>query len=135
MFCIIGSQINPVSLNTAFIKCQLKQLKLHCSTYSRLSLSRLRLSRITAYLEDKIWSLFKHRTLTSGHKILWIKGEIAPQEQFHPFLTIFSIYISNIRSLIKYSFVKIGCAICVFLNSETLTSRSTYILKCFRGSL
>ena len=26
--------------------------------YSRLSLSRLRLSRITAYLEEKIWSLF-----------------------------------------------------------------------------
>ena len=27
-------------------------------TYSQLSLSRLRLSRITAYLEEKIWSLF-----------------------------------------------------------------------------
>ena len=26
--------------------------------YSQLSLSRLRLSRITAYLEEKIWSLF-----------------------------------------------------------------------------
>ena len=26
--------------------------------YSRLSLSRLRLSRITAYLEEKFWSLF-----------------------------------------------------------------------------
>ena len=27
--------------------------------YSRLSLSRLRLSRTTAYLEEKIWSMFK----------------------------------------------------------------------------
>ena len=27
------------------------------SIYSQLSLSRLRLSRITAYLEEKIWSL------------------------------------------------------------------------------
>ena len=26
--------------------------------YSRLSLSRLRLSQMTAYLEEKIWSLF-----------------------------------------------------------------------------
>ena len=75
----------------------------HCSivdlimllTYSRLSLSRLRLSRTTAYLEEKIWSLFKHRDRTSGNKILWIRGEIAPQEQFLPFPTIISIYISN----------------------------------------
>ena len=63
--------------------------------YSRLSLSRLRLSPIIAYLEEKILSLFKHRNLISGNKILWIKGEIAPGEQFLPFSTIFSIYISN----------------------------------------
>ena len=65
------------------------------TNYSRLSLSRLRLSRITAYLEEKIWSLFKHRSLTSGNKILWLRGKIAPQEQFFPFSAIFSIYISN----------------------------------------
>ena len=41
------------------------------------------------------WSLFKHRNLTSGNKLLWIRGEIAPQEQFLPFPTILSIYISN----------------------------------------
>ena len=77
--------------------------KLHCKKwcstsaekYRQLSLSRLRLSQITPYLEEKIWSLFKHRNLTSGNKILWIRGEIAPQEQFLPFPTIFSIYISN----------------------------------------
>ena len=46
--------------------------------YSRLSLSRLRLSRITAYLEEKIWSFFKRRNLTSGNKILWIREEIVP---------------------------------------------------------
>ena len=63
--------------------------------YSRLSLSRLRLSRITAYLEEKIWSLLLHRNLKSGYKILWKRGEIAPGEQFLPFSTIFSIYISN----------------------------------------
>ena len=39
---------------------------LNCK-YSPLSLSRLRSSRINAYLEVKIWSLF----LTTGNKILW----------------------------------------------------------------
>ena len=51
------------------------------------SLSRLLLSQITAYLEEKIGSLFKHRSLTSGNKIWWIRGEIVL-----PIPTIFSIY-------------------------------------------
>ena len=103
--------------------------------YSRLSLSRLRLSRITAYLDEKIWSLFKHRNLTLGNKILWIRGKIAPEEQFLPFPTIFSIFISNYRSQITYPFVKFGCAICIFLNSENLYVEVRMISKCFRGSL
>ena len=103
--------------------------------YSRVSLSRLRLSRITAYLEEKIWFLFKHRNLISGNKILWRRGEIAPEQQFLPFPTIFSIYISNYRSLITYYFVKFGCAICIFLNSENLICRSSDISKYFRGPL
>ena len=36
--------------------------------YSWLSLFRPRLSRITAYLEVKIWSLPKHENLTTGKK-------------------------------------------------------------------
>ena len=63
--------------------------------YSRHSLSRLRFSRITAYLEVKIWSLFLHGNLTIGNKILWKRGEIAPEEQFLLFSTIFSIYLSS----------------------------------------
>ena len=59
--------------------------------YSRLSLSRSRLSRITAYLEVKIGSLFKHGTPTTGNKILWKRGKIAPKEQFLLFSTIFAI--------------------------------------------
>ena len=39
--------------------------------YSRLPLSRPRLSRITACLEVKIWSLFLHGNQTTGNKILW----------------------------------------------------------------
>ena len=46
------------------------RLLLNLNKYSRLLLSRLRLSRITAYLEVKIWSLFKHENLTSN-KLLW----------------------------------------------------------------
>ena len=38
-------------------------------------------------------------------------------------------------SLITYSFVKFGCVICIFHNSESLICRSTDILKSFRGSL
>ena len=37
---------------------KLQSLLSNPNMYSRLSLSRLRLSRITAYLEEKIWSLF-----------------------------------------------------------------------------
>ena len=104
-------------------------------TYSRLSLSRLRLSRITAYLEGKIWSFFKHKILTSGNKILWIRGEIAPLAQFLPFSTIIQTYISNLRSQFTCSFVKFGCSIGIFLNSAHLICRSTDISKCFGGSL
>ena len=60
--------------------------------YSRTSLSRTRLFRITAYLEVKIWSLFKHETMTTGNKIMWKRGEIAPKEQFLLFFHII-IYI------------------------------------------
>ena len=64
------------------------------SIYSRLSLSRPRLSRITAYLEVKIWFLFKHENLTTGNKILWERGGIAPKEGaisplFHNIFNIF----------------------------------------------
>ena len=61
--------------------------------YSWLSLSRTRLSRIAAYLEVKIGSLLKHEHLTTGNKISWKRGEIAPKEQFLLFSTIFSIYL------------------------------------------
>ena len=64
----------------------------HFLYYSRLSLSRLRLSRITAHLEVKIWSLFKHENLITINKILWKRREIAPQEQFLFFSIIFLIH-------------------------------------------
>ena len=42
-----------------------------------------------AYLKVKIWSLPEHENLTTGKKILWKRGEIAPL--FH---NIFNIHVS-----------------------------------------
>ena len=97
-----------------------------------LSLSRLRLSRIIVFVEVKIFSLFLHGNLTTGNKILWKRGEIAPQEQFLLFLQYFNI---SLRSLVIYSFVKCGCSIYYFLNSANLICRCTDISKYFRESL
>ena len=47
---------------------------------------------------------------------------------------IFNINFNQL-SLITYSFVKFGCAICIFLNPENLICRTTDISKYFRGSL
>ena len=50
------------------------------------------------YLEQPLISKRKPGpclNLTSDNKILWIRGEIAPEEQFLPFPTIFLISISN----------------------------------------
>ena len=97
-------------------------------------LSRPRLSRITAYLEVKIWSLFKHENLTTGNKILWKRGEIAPKEQFLLFSTIFSIYFQLQES--NYIYIcKMWLFDLFFHNSANLICRSTNISKYFRESL
>ena len=50
--------------------------------------------------------------MTTGNKIMWKRGEIAPQEQFLLFSTLYIyIYISNFRSQITYSFIKCTCSI------------------------
>ena len=82
--------------------------------HSRLSLSRLRLSRITTYLEVKIWSLYWHGNLTTGYKILWKRGEIALLRSNFASFPLHFQYISNFRSQIPYSFVKCGCSIYFF---------------------
>ena len=61
-------------------------------TYSRTSLSRTRLFRITAYFEVKIWSLFYHGTMTTDNKIMWKRGEIAPKAISPLFHIILYIY-------------------------------------------
>ena len=109
-----------------FIKCY--------GINSWLSLSRLRLSRITAYLEVKIWSLPKHENITTGKKILWKRGEIAQRSNFSSFPQYFQ-NISNFKSPITYIFVKCGCSKYFSLNSANLICRGTDVSKYFRESL
>ena len=102
----------------------------HQAKYSWLSLSRTRLSRITAYLEVEIWSLPKHETLTTGKNILWKK---AKRSNFSSFPQYFQ-YISNRKSPVTHIFVKCGCSNYFFLNSANLICRGTDISKYFRES-
>ena len=87
--------------------------------YSWLSLSRPRISRITAYLEGKILSLLKHEIQV---KILWKRGEIFSFPQYF-------------NSPITYIFVKCGCSNYFFFSSANLICRGTDISKYFRESL
>ena len=65
--CCLGDMQSFVKLNKHFKQTVLENGPK--TSYSRLSLSRPRLSRIIAYLEEKIiWSLFKHRNGISGKK-------------------------------------------------------------------
>ena len=84
------------------------------------------------YLEVKILSLLKHENLTTGKKILWKRGEIAPN--FSSFPQYFQ-YISNFKSPITYIFVKCGCSNYFFLNSANLICQDTHISKYCRESL
>ena len=65
--------------------------------------------------EVKIWSLFKHEYLTTGNKILWKRGEIAPKEgAISPlFHNIFNIFQTSGVKL--QTFVKCGYSIYFFL--------------------
>ena len=137
--CESDIQTHAIALVCLYKTCKSGRriLKARCIItilYSRLSLSRPRLSRFTAYLEVKIWFLFKHENLTTCNKIVWKRGEIAPKEQFLLFSTIFSIYLTP--------GVKLRIYICemwlfdlFFLNSANLICRGTDISKYFRQSL
>ena len=73
--------------------------------YSWLSLSRPRLSRITAYLEVKIWSLPIHENLTTDGKYCRKEEKLLLRSNFSSFPQYFQ-YISNFKSPITYQFVK-----------------------------
>ena len=112
-------------------------------SYSWPPLSRTRLSRTTAYLEVKIWSLLKNENLITGNKILWKTyvenivekrrncslGAISPL--FH---NIFNICLTSRVQLHIHLFNAVVRFI-VFLTLSTLICRGTDISKCFIESL
>ena len=63
--------------------------------YSWLPLSRPRLSRITTYLEVKLWSLPKYENLTTGKKIFWKRGEIVLKSISPLFQNIFNVPLTS----------------------------------------
>ena len=104
--------------------------------YSWLSLSRPRLSRITAYLVVKIWSLPKDEHLTTGKTNIVEKRRNCSSGAISPlFHNIFSTSLTSRFQLHIYIFVKCGCSNYFFLNSANLICRGTDISKYFRGSL
>ena len=72
--------------------------------YSWLSLSRHRLSRITAYLEVKIWTLPKHENLTKGKKYYGKEEKLLLRSNFSSFPLYFQ-YISNFKSPITHIYL------------------------------
>ena len=67
---------------------------------------------------------------------MWKRGEIAPQEQFLLFSTLFYIYIyltSGVK--LHIHLLNVIVQFIVFLTLSTLICRSTDISKCFSESL
>ena len=89
-------------------------------TYSWLSLSRPRLSRITSYLEVNILSLPKRENLTTGKKYCGKEEKLLLRSNFSSFPQYFQ-YISNFKSPITYIFVKCGCSNYFFLSMARTT--------------
>ena len=85
--------------------------------YNRLSLSRPRLSRITDYLDVKIWSLFKHGNLRTGGKIL--------------FFSIYLYVTSGVK--LRIHLLKVVVRFIVFLKSTSsvvLANKLKYFIAC-----
>ena len=94
--------------------------------YSRLSLSRTRLSRITAYLEgsENLVSVLTQRS-TKRHQNIVEKRRNSPL--FHNIFNISLTWESNYILILLKSVVRL----IVFLSSAKLICRSTDISKCF----
>ena len=74
--------------------------------------------------------------MTTGNKITWKRGEIAPKEQFLLFSTLFYIYIfltSGVK--LHIHLLNVVVQFIVFLTLSTLICRSTDMSKCFSESL
>ena len=91
------------------------------------------LFRITAYLEVKIWSLFSHETMTTGNKIMWKRGEIAPNFSSFSHYFIYIFLTSGVK--LHIHLLNVVVKFIVFLTLSTLIRRGTDISKCFSETL
>ena len=74
--------------------------------------------------------------MTTGNKILWKRGEIAPNEQFLLFSTLFYIYIFLTSGFkLHIQLLNVVVQFIVFLTLSTLICGITDISKCFSESL
>ena len=74
--------------------------------------------------------------MSTGNKIMWKRGDIAPKEQFFLFSTLFYIYIfltSGVK--LRIHLLNMVVQFIVFLILSTLICRGTDISKCFSESL
>ena len=94
-------------------------------------LSRPCLSRITAYLEVKIWLLPEHENLTTGNKKNIVEKKLLLSPLFH---NIFDISLTS-RVQLHIYLLNVAIRIIIFLNSANLKCRGTDISKYFRESL
>ena len=98
------------------------------SIYSRTSLSRTRLIRITAYLEVKIWSRFYHEIMTTEQNNV----EKRSNSSFPHYFT-YIILTSGVK--LHIHLLNVVVQFIVFLTLSSLICRGTDISKCFSESL
>ena len=73
--------------------------------------------------------------MTTGNKIMWKRGEIAPKEQFLLFFTLFYIIFLTSGVKLHIHLLNVVVQFIVFLTLSTLICRGTDISKCFSESL
>ena len=121
----------PPTVTSPTVSALLQPLSSHpnVSFTSRLSLSRTRLSRITACPKWKSGPCFKTEIYQQATKYCGKE-----EEQFLLFSIIFSIYLL-LGSQIKDSLLKLVVRLIAFLSSANPICRSTDISKCLIESL
>ena len=73
--------------------------------------------------------------MTTGNKIKWKRGEIAPNFSSFPHYFIYTLYISNLGVKLHIHLLNVVDQFIVFLTLSSLICRDTDISKCFSASL
>ena len=73
--------------------------------------------------------------MTTGNRIIWKRGEIAPKEEFLLFSTLFKNIFLTSRVKLHIHLLNVVVQFAVFLTLSTLICRGTDISKYFSESL